>query len=236
MNTPDWATAIRQQRQRLGKSQTQVAQESGLLNQTEVSRLERGLIHPTLDLGAAKLRALLGVLGWSGPQFAQATGLELGFVEGGALLGVRRLEADLRFATFPVQATASAGLKNTQTSEGLVSIPLEDLKALGVRPENVRVYAVNGDCMVSESVRAMGQSIAPGDRVAVDTGRMPKAGDVVVAWDGLNDMMLIKRYQEEGEHIVFYPARHSVPPVVRHRDDPVKIIGPVVWRGGPFRG
>ncbi len=236
MKLPPWAIAIRQQRQHLGKSQTQVAQESGLLNQTEVSRLERGLVHPTLDLGAAKLRGLLRVLGWSWPQFAKATGLELDFAESGALEGLKRLEADLHFATFSVQATALAGLKNTQTSEGLVSIPLEDLRALGVRPENVRVYAVNGDCMVSESVRAMGQSIAPGDRVAVDIGRMPKAGDVVVAWDGLGDLMLIKRYQEEGEHIVFYPARHSVPPVVRHRDDPVKIIGPVVWRGGPFRG
>ena len=233
---PHWATAIRQQRQRLGLSQAQVAQASGLLNQTEVSRLERGLIHPTLGLGAAKLRALLRVLGWNWPQFALATGLELDFADGEALQKLERLEADLHFATFSVQATVSAGYQNTPTSEGLVSIPLEDLKALGVRPENVRVYAVNGDCMVSESVRAMGQSIAPGDRVAVDTGRMPRAGDVVVAWDGLGEVLLIKRYQEEGEHIVFYPARRSVPPVVRHRDDPVTIIGPVVWRGGPFRG
>lgn len=233
---PRWATAIREQRQRLGLSQAQVAQASGLLNQTEISRLERGLIHPTLDLGAAKLRALLRVLGWSWPQFALATGLELDFAEAGALKKLERLEAELHFATFPVQATASAGYQSSPTNEGLVSIPLEDLKALGVRPENVRVFAVNGDCMVSESVRAMGQSIAPGDRVAVDTGRMPRTGDVVVAWDGLNEVLLIKRYQEEGEHIVFYPARRSVPPVVRHRDDPVKIIGPVVWRGGPFRG
>ncbi|WP_337869171.1 S24 family peptidase [Meiothermus sp.] len=236
MNLPPWAIAIRQQRLYLGKSQSQVAQESGLLNQTEVSRLERGLVHPTLQLGAAKLRALLRVLGWSWAQFAQATGLELDFSEKGALEGLKRLEAGLHFATFPVQASAMAGHKSTESSEGLVSIPLEDLRALGVRPENVRVYAVNGDCMVSESVRGMGQSIAPGDRVAVDIGRMPRAGDVVVAWDGLGERMLIKRYQEEGEHIVFYPARHSVPPVVRHRDDPVKIIGPVVWRGGPFRG
>ncbi|MBO1437578.1 S24 family peptidase [Meiothermus sp. CFH 77666] len=236
MLPPHWATAIRQQRLRLGLSQTQVAQASGLLNQTEVSRLERGLIHPTLDLGAAKLRALLSVLGWSLPEFSQATGLQLAFVESEVPEGARRLEAELHFATFPVQATASAGHPNTPTSEGLVSIPLEDLRALGVQPENVRVFAVNGDCMVSESVRAMGQSIAPGDRVAVDTGRMPRAGDVVVAWDGLGEVLLIKRYREEGEHIVFYPARRSVPPVVRHRDDPVKIIGPVVWRGGPFRG
>ncbi|MCX7784098.1 MAG: helix-turn-helix domain-containing protein, partial [Meiothermus sp.] len=163
MHPPRWATAIREQRQRLGLSQTQIAQASGLLNQTEVSRLERGLIHPTLDLGAAKLRALLGVLGWSLREFSQATGLELAFIESEVPEGALRLEADLRFATFPVQATASAGHQNTPTSEGLVSIPLEDLKALGVRPENVRVYAVNGDCMVSESVRAMGQSIAPGD-------------------------------------------------------------------------
>ncbi|GIW26285.1 MAG: hypothetical protein KatS3mg069_2552 [Meiothermus sp.] len=233
MHPPHWATAIRAQRQHLGLSQTQVAQASRLLNQTEVSRLERGLIHPTLDLGAAKLRALLRVLGWSLREFTQKTGLELAFEESPQALG---LEAEVHFATFPVQATVLAGHQNTPTGEGLVSIPIEDLKALGVRPENVRVFAVNGDCMVSESVRAMSQSIAPGDRVAVDTGRMPQAGEVVVAWDGLNEVLLIKRYREEGEHIVFYPARRSVPPVVRHRDDPVKIIGPVVWRGGPFRG
>ncbi len=235
MTPPRWATAIRQQRQRLGKSQTEVARESGLLNQTEVSRLERGLIHPTLNLGAAKLRALLGVLDWSLLEFLQATGLELAFAESEVPEGALRLEAHLNFATFAVQASASAGHQDGSTGEGLVSIPLEDLRALGVQPENVRVYTVNGDCMVSESVRVMGQSIAPGDRVAVDTGRMPRVGDVVVAWDGLDEVLLIKRYQEEDEHIVFYPARRSVPPVVRHRDDPVRIIGPVVWRGGPFR-
>jgi len=232
MSVLKWAKVIRERRQNLGKSQAQVAAESGLLNQTEVSRLERGLIHPTLDLGAAKLRALLKVLLWPWPDFAQDSGLELDFGDRQA----QRLEVDLRFATFPVYENALAGTKDARPAEGLVSIPLEDLKALGVRPENVRVYVVNGDCMVSESVRSVGQSIAPGDRVAVDTTRIPRTGDVVVAWDGLNEVLLIKRYKEEGEHLVFYPARYGVPPVVRHRDEPVKIIGPVVWRGGPFRG
>lgn len=231
MTTPDWAIQIRNRRQTLGKSQAQVSQESGSLNQTEVSRLERGMVHPTLDLGTAKLRALLRVLNWSWEEFLEATGLE--DLEG--ISGARRLELNLQFATFPVYAHVSAGANEGAVSEGFVSIPLEDLRALGVRPENVRVYGVNGDCMVSEGVRGLGQSIAPGDRVAVDTGRMPTSGDVVVAWDGLNEILLIKRYEEEGEHIVFYPARRNVPPVVRHRDDPVRVIGPVVWRGGPFR-
>ena len=231
MSIPVWAVAIRERRNNLDKSQTQVAEQSGLLNQTEVSRLERGLIHPTLALGAAKLKALLEVLHWSWADFALETGLELDFGE-----AVRRFEVSPQFASFRVQGKVSAGTQDLGVAEGQVSIPLEDLKALGVRPENVRVYAVNGDCMVSEGVRGMGQSIAPGDRVAVDTGRIAKAGDVVVAWDGLNEILLIKRYKEEGEHVVFYPARYGVPPVVRHRDDPVRIIGPVVWRGGPFRG
>lgn len=230
MSDPPWGIAIQQRRKALGKSQAQVAQESGLLNQTELSRLERGLVHPTLDLGAAKLRALLEVLHWSWVDFALETGLELDFE------GVRRFEVSPQFASFPVEGKVSAGTQDTSVAEGVVSIPLEDLRAMGVRPENVRVYAVNGDCMVSQSVRGMGQSIAPGDRVAVDTARIPRAGDVVVAWDGVNEVLLIKRYKEEGEHVVFYPARYGVPPVVRHRDDPVRIIGPVVWRGGLFRG
>ncbi|MCX7601213.1 MAG: helix-turn-helix domain-containing protein [Meiothermus sp.] len=236
MNPPYWAIAIRQQRQRQGLSQSQLAQASGLLNQTEVSRLERGLIHPTLGLGAAKLRALLQVLGWNLREFSEATGLELTFSESPVPEGARRMEARLRFATFPVQAAVWAGQEGSASMEELASVPLEDLRKLGAQPENVVVFAVNGDCMVSEGVRAISQSIAPGDRVAVDTARMPRAGDVVVAWDGQNEVLLIKRYREEGEHIVFYPARRSLPPVVRHRDDPVKIIGPVVWRGGPFRG
>lgn len=231
MSNPLWAVAIRERRKTLGKSQAQVAEESGLLNQTELSRLERGLVHPTLDLGAAKLGALLEVLHWSWPDFALQTGLELDFGE-----AVKRFEVSPQFASFPVQGKVAAGNQDTSVAEGQVSIPLEDLRALGVRPENVRVYAVNGDCMVSQSVRGMGQSIAPGDRVAVDTARIPRSGDVVVAWDGVNEILLIKRYKEEGEHVVFYPARYGVPPVVRHRDDPVRIIGPVVWRGGPFRG
>lgn len=232
MAIPEWAQKIRNRRQVLGLSQADVVEHSGLLNQTELSRLERGVIHPTLDLGVAKLRTLLKALLWNWKDFSQETGLELD-LEGSE--GARRLEVSLQFATFAVQGGVWAGVGEGSVTEGFVSIPLEDLRALGVRPENVRVYGVNGDCMVSEGVRGMGQSIAPGDRVAVDTGRMPTTGDVVVAWDGLNEVLLIKRYEEADEHIVFYPARRSVPPVVRHRDDPITLIGPVVWRGGVFR-
>lgn len=235
MKNPDWATILKQRREALGKSQAGIAGVSeGLLNQTELSRLERGLIHPTRDMGAAKLAALLKALEWTPSQFVGETGLELDLMPGVRI--AERLEVHPRFATFPVYHSVSAGEKQTRGDEMLVSIPLEDLKASGANPEGIVVYVVNGDCMVSEGVRGLAQSIAPGDKVAVDTRRMPKTGDVVVAWDDKQDKLLIKRFREEGEHIIFYPARHNVPPIVRHRDDPLKIIGPVVWRGGVFRG
>lgn len=234
MQIPTWAGVIRRRREGLGKSQAQVVRASGgVLNQTELSRLERGLVHPTRDMGAAKLGALLRVLEWTASQFVGDTGLQLDVV---ADEGAKRLEVQPHFATFPVYHSVSAGHKQAKGSEALVSIPLEDLKAAGASPEGIVVYMVNGDCMVSEGVRGLPQSIAPGDRVAVDTRRMPRSGDVVVAWDGKDEKLLIKRFREIGEHIIFYPARHNVPPVVRHRDDPLQIIGPVVWRGGVFRG
>lgn len=266
MQIPHWASVLKERREALGKSQAQMARDSGVLNQTELSRLERGVVHPTKDMGAAKLGALLKALGWTPSRFVQETGLELDIMPGSVQLleGAKHLQVHLQFATFPVYHSVSAGEKQTSghalpdgkdallpdgkdalpdgkdaLPDGkdamLVSIPLEDLKASGASPEGIVVYLVNGDCMVSEGVRGLPQSIAPGDKVAVDTRRMPRAGDVVVAWDDKADKLLIKRFREEGEHIIFYPARHSVPPVVRHRDDPLKIIGPVVWRGGVFR-
>ncbi|MER3490450.1 MAG: hypothetical protein C4328_11310, partial [Meiothermus sp.] len=122
MALPHWAAVIRERRRELGKSQGRIVEESeGRLNQTELSRLERGIIHPTLDLSVAKLQALLEALEWSPADFAEATRLEAPVAE-----RMRRIEVQPEWRTFPVYGSVSAGAGESEPLEGeSIAIPAE---------------------------------------------------------------------------------------------------------------
>ncbi|MER3461564.1 MAG: hypothetical protein C4342_00585 [Armatimonadota bacterium] len=179
MTPPHWASALRERRQTLEKSQIEVAREAALLNQTEISRLERGLVHPTLDLGAAKLKALLKALEWSWTEFAEATGLELDFSEQDGLRALRSQPYKPGLG-IPLLGTVSAGMKSVELYETPDSRLLIDESFLpqGTRPERLFALRVAGDSMVSEEVTG----IPPGAVVIAERGRHPDSGDVVVVW------------------------------------------------------
>lgn len=179
MTLPNWAGALRERRQYLGRSQMEIAREAALLNQTEVSRLERGLVHPTLDLGAAKLKALLKALEWTWAEFAGATGLELDFSEPDAL-GALRTGPYKPGLGIPLLGTVSAGMKAVELYEAPGSRLLVDESFLpqGTRPERLFALRVAGDSMVSEEITG----IPPGAVVIAERGRRPDSGDVVVVW------------------------------------------------------
>lgn len=229
MALPHWAAVIRERRRELGKSQGRIVEESeGRLNQTELSRLERGIIHPTLDLSVAKLQALLEALEWSPADFAEATRLEAPVAE-----RMRRIEVQPEWRAFPVYGSVSAGAGESEPLEGeSIAIPAEVLRRKGVKPQNVRVYVVNGDCMISEGASRQEKSIAPGDYIAVDRGRRAVSGDIVVAWWPREEKLVVKRYKVEKEGIRLYPTQPAHPVLVLGLEEDLYIIGPVFWRGG----
>ena len=232
-----WAEAVRARRQQFGMSQQDVvAASGGVMYQSEVSRLERGIVHPTEDLSLEKFFALLDALEWSLTQFTEATGLKVPFAsqeQAEALQAVSRLEVRPEWVKFPVYGAVSAGKKDPEPLEyEAVFIPREKLRAKGADPDAVKVYLVNGDCMISNEAQRIQKNIAPGDYVAVDPGRKPQPGDVVVAWWTEEDKMVVKRYKIEGKDIVLYPVNPAHPNLVLGNEEDVYILGTVVWRGG----
>ena len=233
-----WAQYLKDARVAKGITQEQIEDLThGLVKQRTYSDVETGRLEPS-QMRADRFHTLLKVLGLTARQYVTANNIhmDLNATQEIPRDKAQHLEVHTSFATFPVLGSPTAGTGKPQPLEGeTASIPLEDLRAVGANIKAIAVYKVNGDCLVSDSV-IKGGHILPGDKIAVDTRRPANAGDVVVAWDGQDEILLVKRVREEGDHIVFYPARPGVPPVVRHRDSQGQIIGPVVWRGGIFRG
>lgn len=235
---PAWADAIRERRLRTLKlSQEGVAANSGdALSQTDVSRLERGRLHPVDDLPVAKFFGLLTGYGWTLSQFEEETGLELPFTsqaQAEALEAASYLEVSPTYEKFPVYYGASAGDDDPEPIEGGEAfIPKEKLKAKGADPRFVRVFRVNGDCMISEEARLIERNIVHGDHVAVDTRRRPRTGETVVAWWPADRKLVVKRYKVEREGIVLYPLAPAAPTLVLPHEDDANIIGTVIWREG----
>jgi transcriptional regulator with XRE-family HTH domain len=134
---------------------------------------------------------------------------------------------------FPVYGSVSAGDEVPEPLSGEIAfVPRDHLARRGAREESVRVYMVNGACMVSDEARRLEKNFAPGDYVAVDLEKGYEVGDTVVAWWPEESLMVIKRYKVEGENIVLFPIASGRPQVVLPSEDQVNILGPVVWRGG----
>lgn len=147
-----------------------------------------------------------------------------------AAASAAHLEDHPQFSLFPVYGSVSAGDAGAEPGEESAAIPRDRLR--GADPKHIRVYRVNGDCMISEDARRVQKNIAPGDHVAVTLERRPEPGDVVVAWWDDAHKMIIKKYRHEKEHIVLYPTAPGAPSVVLEHEDDVRILGPVIWRGG----
>lgn len=107
---PQWAAAIKHRRlMELDITQEEVAARSGedVLHQLQVSRLERGLTHPTKSLSTEELFGLLRGLNWTPEEFMGATGLELPGFRRNLEPGERVLPAGYEY--MPVLGSASLG-------------------------------------------------------------------------------------------------------------------------------
>lgn len=235
-SVPPWAAAIAARRKELGLSQEAlVGLSDDALTQSDVSRMERGLLNP-LDLAVGKFFGLMKALGWSVEAFSAATGLDPSFAseaQAKAIEATRYLQVTPDYIRFPVYATASAGSSDPEPIEGGVAyIPREKLIEKGVDARHVIVYRINGDCMVSTEARKIEKNIVHGDHVAVDTRKRPKPGDTVVAWWPDEQKLVVKRFKIEEEGIVLYPMAPAQPSLVLPHEDDVNIIGVVFWREG----
>ncbi len=72
---PAWAVALKMRRAQLGKSQEQVALDSGILNQTTVSELEGGR-YEVSNLAIARLAGLARGLDWTLSELEEKLGLD----------------------------------------------------------------------------------------------------------------------------------------------------------------
>ncbi len=234
---PVWAQKLKARRMQLKKSQEELAAQSkNVLNQTVISRLERGVSQPLESLSLKELIAYLFVLELTLEGFMHLTKLEFPFgslEQADVSEQVKRFQVKPKWQRFKVRGTVSAGrVPSHDNNEEEIIIPREHLVKKGADPKFVSVYLVNGDCMISEEARHTHKNIAPGDYVAVDTKNKAKPGDIVVAWWAEEEKLVIKRFKIEREAVILYPTSPAHPPLVLKHEDDAKILGRVIWRGG----
>lgn len=232
---PFWANAIIDRRRFLNKLQEDAFSEtSEALSQSALSEFETGKVNP-INVNPDKFFALLHFLEWTIDEFLEATQLRLPFIErtqAKALQEMERLESDSSYLVFPVYASVSAGDKESEPLDDMVYISVDKIRAKGANPNAIRCYRVNGDCLISLDASRAHKNVADGDIIAVDTQRTPDIGEMVVAWWGKEQKMIVKRYKIDNENVVLYPARPGYPSIVLDSENEVTIVGTVIWREG----
>ena len=176
----DWALALAKRRKidLSGTSQERTAADAGdLLTQTDVSRLERGLLHPIDDLSVSQLNAYIGALRWTLDEFIKETGLSVpwyGFSASAAL------EDAPRIATRTIDVLDGVGAGpgyDDGRKVGEIEIP-------AVWTELHGAYLVHGDSMAPE--------IRDGDKVIAKITEAVELGDIVVVYHPEHGMIVKK--------------------------------------------
>lgn len=235
---------LRSRRAFLGYSQEELADRTADLaesnggadvSQRAISDLENGKISP-LSLKSGRLVNYIKALGWSASAFTENTGIDVTFFERDPEPSLAKFEVSDEGLTFPVYGTVSAGTGDSHPEEGeSATIARRFLQRAGVEPESVRVFVVNGSCMVSDYVRKAEKNIAEGDHIAVALNHPPPEDPrtVVCYFDYEEERLFIKHLKLEPDVIHFYPASGTGKTIARDKDDPqVRYIGWVFWRGG----
>lgn len=143
------------------------------------------------------------------------------------------LEVHPEWVILPVYGSISAGEDDAEPlTDQVAYIPKDHLSRKGTNLDRVRVFLVSGGCMVSDGVIRIEKNYAPGDFIAVDLDRPYKSGDVVAAWWDEGHQLVVKRYSFEGDTIILYPLASDRTPIRIPADEPMHVLGPVVWRGG----
>jgi repressor LexA len=207
---PKWATAIKERREELGKSQEDVAFETEI-SQSLISQIERGVQNP-MFISTTRFYQLLNTLQWTPEQFTRATGLELpSFPPSAETLPVRRYRIPI--------VEAGAGLPAWNESGEFVILDLPELRG---KPES-ELFAV----------RVRGDSMSPtylnGDVVVCWTEGLPEAGRVVAVHQH-GDGIILKRLRYIGEEAMLYSDNPAHPPVPLGEYDRIYGVALGMWR------
>jgi transcriptional regulator with XRE-family HTH domain len=226
---------LRQLRERLGISLRKAAQRSETITYGAIRSLEtRAGSWDHVELGTlAALSRAYGVPIDRLVRFVYQTD-DAPDLASEIIKGLEDMEVHPDWVAFPAVATGDAGGDGAATpeTEQVAYIPIEHLIRRGVLRENVRVYHLSENCLISEEVRRIEKAFAAGDYVAVDTTRQPDGGEVVMAWCDTTHSALFKRWLVDEGTVVFHPLSGVKATTVVFGSYPSRLLGPVVWRGG----
>lgn len=144
------------------------------------------------------------------------------------------LEVHPEWIAFPAYAAREGGNNGAATpmKDKVAYIPREHLSRQNTKAEHVRVYYLDGGCMISEEAARVSKSFTIGDYVAIDTSRTPTLGDVVATWCNDRATIVFQRWGIDGTATTLRPvADRRVLPVVVDTTG-ARVLGAVVWRGG----
>lgn len=220
---------LRDYREKKGWSLRDVAKRAGLSHGT-VRDFENRTNYESVQ--ARTITSLARGYGMTEAKFRRVIGGDYGEAAE-ARTGPDQLRVHPDWATFLVRATVSAGDAQPEYLLGEVAyIPREHLRRRGANPDTVDVFQVNGTCMVSDEARRAPKNFADGDYVAIDRNKAPKAGDIVVAWWDEEQKLVIKRWGLDRGRTTLYPLSSAAAAIEVDTEDALRLLGPVVWRGG----
>lgn len=167
---PNWAMVLKLRRIALGKTQEQIANDSGVLTQRTVSELERAK-YGLEDITVGRLAALARALEWTLPAMQEATGLDFGMAQ----FKESQLKEKVGYLvpTYPLSEASKPNPKSSGT------IVIQDARNY----ENFQVYIMEGDEMVSSQRTA----IHPGYTLYTDLdSKVPTVGkDYIIVYKGI---------------------------------------------------
>lgn len=144
------------------------------------------------------------------------------------------LEVHPEWMAFPAYASGAAGDHGAATpmKDKVAYIPREHLSREGVKADDVRVYYLDAECLISDEASRVGKPFSVGDYVAIDTNRTPEVGEMVSTWCNVLNTMVFLRHGVDrvGVALRTIADRRAPPAVVDITDSTV--LGPVIWRGG----
>lgn len=202
--TPRWALAFRDKRERMGISQEELAFRADV-SQALVSQIERGHQNP-LRVNPARLEKLLLELNWDPAAFTKATGLELPFSK------PRDSAIDGEMAHMPYAGSAAAG--HAHDPEAFISVPKAHM-----RP-GALAFIVDG--------HSMDPTLKDADLVYVDTHLVVPRNNRIYAVRVEGNGVQFRRCIRQGPVLMFVPDNADKGfPILRPEVDAIVVIGEV---------
>ena len=156
--------------------------------------------------------------------------------------GIKRIQAEAKthlnnsisnkpnFIIFPVINTISVQTSNNAISNEITIIPRNILHHYQLNEQDVKVFKVSENSIISETVRLSRKNIAPDDLIAVTSKVKPQSNDIIAIWLPEKETLIIKTWLPEMNNNILYPANLDDIPINTSNNEPVELLGIVFWR------